>query len=354
MIPFWILYCIRARSFWFFTASNPTLTFGGYEGETKMEMYKLLPKEVIPKTILIRTSYLKRKLAEKVITSGISFPIAVKPDVGRMGLMFRKITSMEELLSYHEHIAVDYILQEFIDYPLEVSVFYYRFPNESKGIITGFVKKECLSVIGDGRSTLLELIMNYKRVQFRLEEMKLKHASKLNFIIPAGEKYLLSEALNLSRGGKLISLEHEKDSQLVQVFDNLSYAGNFYFGRYDIKCKSIEELKQGKHFSVLEFNGSGAEPHHVYGNGNSLLKAISILLHHWNVLFKISLQNNKNGVPYWSFKQGYDHLLRARKHFKKLRKLEFAMNTIVPVEWHPAKVRETFPDVHELALKKSA
>ena len=43
MVPFWLMHCLRARSPWFFTAANPTLTFGGYEGESKMEMYSLLP-----------------------------------------------------------------------------------------------------------------------------------------------------------------------------------------------------------------------------------------------------------------------------------------------------------------------
>jgi hypothetical protein len=355
MIPFWVLYCIRARSLWFFTASNPTLTFGGYEGETKMEMYNLLPKQVIPKTILIKTSYLKRKLAGIVISSGISFPVAVKPDIGRMGLMFRKINSMDELLSYHEHMEVDYILQEFIEYPLEVSVFYYRFPNESKGNVTGFVKKESLFVTGDGTSTLLQLLLNHKRVQFRLEEMKIKHASNLQVIIPYKENYTLSEALNLSRGGKLVSLEHEKDNQLVEVFDELSHAGNFYFGRYDVKCKSIEDLKHGRHFSILEFNGSGAEPHHVYGNGNSLFQAIKILLYHWNVLYKISIENNRKGIPYWNFKQGYQHLLKAREHFKLLRQLEVTSQKLShSIDWNTKLANENIIPAYQPGIRKSA
>ena len=56
MVPFWIGHCIKARSLWFFTASNPTLTFGGYEGESKIEMYKQLPSGTYPKTILIQAS----------------------------------------------------------------------------------------------------------------------------------------------------------------------------------------------------------------------------------------------------------------------------------------------------------
>ena len=325
MIPFWMWYCLKARSLWFFTASNPTLTFGGYEGENKMEMYNLLPRDTYPKSILISIDEPYSALEALVLSAGFHFPVAVKPNIGRMGLMFRKINSVHELIEYHERMKADYVLQEFIHYPLEVSVFYYRYPGEHKGTITGFVRKEYLSVTGDGVSTLFQLMLNYARIQFRLDEMKLKHAARLNQIIPKGEKYVLSEALNLSRGGKLINLEHEKDEKLLNLFDNLSHTGRFHFGRYDIKCASIEELKDGKNFSILEFNGSGAEPHHVYGNGNSLVQAIRILLRHWDILYKISIENHKNGVPYWRFLRGVRHMQQARKQIKILRQLEFSL-----------------------------
>jgi hypothetical protein len=202
-------------------------------------------------------------------------------------------------------------------------VFYYRFPNEKRGHITGFIRKEYLSVVGDGTSTLLELMNNYPRVRFRLNEMKAKHKDKLDTIIADGEVYYLSRALNLSRGGKLISLAHEKDDRLLKVFDELShYAGHFYYGRYDLKCTSIEDLKQGKNFSILEYNGCGAEPHHIYGNGNTLLEAYRIVLQHWKVLYAISKYNEKNGVEYWKFRKGYRFLRNAKKHFRQLKQLD--------------------------------
>ena len=129
------------------------------------------------------------------------------------------------------------------------------------------------------------LIDNYDRANFRMKELKSKHTGKLDEIIPIGQPYILSHALNLSRGGKLVSLEHEKDASLLKVFDGISlHTKHFYYGRYDIKCASVEALKQGKDFSILEYNGCGAEPHHIYGSGNSLFQAYSIVLKHWKVL----------------------------------------------------------------------
>ncbi|MEO6219634.1 MAG: hypothetical protein ABIO81_04340 [Ginsengibacter sp.] len=321
--PAWLWYCLKSRSFWFFTSSNPTLTFGGFEGETKNEMYKQLPPGSYPESIFISNLITFIEVEKLVNTANISFPFAVKPDVGMMGFMFRKIENISQLRTYHEAMHADYIVQKLIGYPLEVSVFYYRYPNEHSGHITGFLKKEFLQVTGDGSSTLWDLIQSYPRVRFRVEEMKLKHVKNLDEVIKKGEIYCLSYALNLSRGGKLVSLAHEKDSSLLKVFDELSnYSKHFYYGRYDIKCLSINDLKQGKDFSILEYNGSGAEPHHIYGNGNNLIQAYSIILHHWKVLYKISKLNHRSGQRYWKYRKGFNFLRGAKQHFRTLRKLD--------------------------------
>lgn len=322
LVPAWVWFCIRARSLWFFTSSNPTLTFGGYEGEGKMEMYDQLPPGSYPKSKLNYPSMQFQEIEDLFMKGEFHFPVAVKPDVGRMGLLFRKIDRIAQLRSYHSKIHVNYIIQEFIPYPVEVSIFYYRYPDQSKGTITGFVKKESLQVKGNGRSTLKELIESYPRTRFRLDEMFKKHADQLQQVIPANQMYYLSEALNLSRGGKLINLDYEKDENLLSLFDGLSHHTGFYYGRYDIKCSSVADLKAGKNFSILEFNGCGAEPHHVYGNEYTLYQALSEILHHWNVLFKISRHNKKLGNRHWPFLAGLKHLQKAGKHFRQVKRLD--------------------------------
>src|SRR5688572_14049964 len=137
MIPHWISYCIRSRSLWFFTPSNPNLTFGGFEGENKKEMYSALPLGTYPKSLFIDPLTTFDHVESHFKSNDLRFPCAVKPDVGQMGILFRKINSLSELQRYHQIMQVEYIIQEFVDYPLEVSVFYYRFPHETKGTITG-------------------------------------------------------------------------------------------------------------------------------------------------------------------------------------------------------------------------
>ncbi len=325
--PVWCWYCIRARSLWFFMPSNPTLTFSGFEGETKREMYEQLPLHTFPKTIYLSHHADIESIRKQVNASGLQYPFAVKPDVGMMGFMFRKIRTDEELANYHKVMPANYIAQELIHYPLEVSVFYYRFPGAEKGTITGFIKKEFLQVMGDGTSTLNQLIEHCPRASFMLEEMKSKHSARLNEILPAGSNYILSHALNLSRGGKLVSLEKEKDEQLLKVFDEIShYTKHFYYGRYDIKCASVEALKKGENFSILEYNGCGAEPHHIYGNDNTLLQAYRIVLEHWKIMNHIASINYQAGYERWSYNKGRRFLRDAKKHFRVLKALDQSTN----------------------------
>jgi len=320
--PAWLLYCIRAKSWWFFTPANPTVTFGGFVGESKSEIYRQLPLGTYPATSLVTPGNSFGYIETLMKRQGFSFPIVAKPDVGQMGLMFRKIDSEEHLRQYHRIMTVPYVIQEYVDYPLEVSVFYYRMPGEESGHITGFVEKEYLQVSGDAVSTLRELIDKHPQARFRRKELYGKHESKLKHVLEVGEKYILSYALNLSRGGRLINLSHEIDEKLLGVFDNLSrHASKFFYGRYDIKCQSVAELKAGR-FTILEFNGAGAEPHHVYSGGFGLFGACSVLVRHWGILYKIARENRRRGVPVWHHESGKHFLAHARQHLRKLKLLD--------------------------------
>lgn len=59
------------------------------------------------------------------------------------GILFRKIDNDDQLVKYHEKIPVEYIVQELIELPVEVSVFYYRFPGKKKGLLLVLLIKNC-------------------------------------------------------------------------------------------------------------------------------------------------------------------------------------------------------------------
>lgn len=323
VFPVWLWYCIKSRAVWFFTPSNPSITFGGMEGEGKKEMYDQLPHELMPLTIYIRNTTDFDKVINKLKLAGLQYPFIVKPDVGMKGILFRVIENEEQLKEYHQRMPVEYIAQEKVNYPVEVSVFYYRYPWRQKGRVSGFIHKELLSVTGDGKRNLKELVEDHPRAKYRLEEMEHRHGERYDRIIPEGEVYFLSYAGNHNRGAQFTNLHKEIDKNLLSVFDEISnYNKSFFYGRYDIKTSSIDDLKKGKNFSILEFNGAGAEPNHIYDCGMSLGNAYKTILQHWRALYRISKYNNKNGHAYWPFKKGWKYLKEAKRHFKILQKVD--------------------------------
>ncbi len=316
----WLWYIIRSGSVWFFTPSNPKLTFGGMEGEPKKEMHDLLPQQFAPVTFNVLPSEDFESIKKKLPLYKIDFPLIVKPEVGGQGILFRKIDTEEQLKIYHSKVPVEYIMQEMINYPMEVSVFYYRFPDKLKGVVTGFLHKTPLQVTGDGKQTLQQLIVQHPKAYKREAELQIKHGVNFNKVLQAGEKYMLSYAANHNRGAQFINLRDEIDDRLVSIFDKISITINdFFYGRYDIMCTSVEDLKQEKNFCILEYNGCGAEPNHFYDTGYTLMGAYKEILMHWKVLYKISRYNYKKGIKYWPLMKGLQFLTATKKHYRIMK-----------------------------------
>lgn len=323
IVPVWLWYMVRSGSVWFFTPSNPKLTFGGMDGEPKREMHDLLPAEFCADYFNVKPSEDFSEVKQRLEKSGIQYPLIVKPEVGAQGILFRKIENEAHLEEYHSKIPAEYFIQEFIDYPVEVSLFYYRFPFEKKGAITGFLQKIPMRVTGDGIHNLGQLLLNNMKTKKRLAELKSKHEINFNKIIPEGEVYILSHAGNHNRGANFIDLSSEINDDLVNMLDKISLRINdFFYGRYDIMCKSVEDLKQGKNFVILEYNGCGAEPNHFYDTGYTLMEAYNEILKHWKILFKISRYNHSQGVRYWPLLKGIRFRQKSKKYFKLINKAD--------------------------------
>ena len=296
------------------------------DGEPKKEMYDLLPPALYPATFNVLPRQEFSQVKTDLEKSGITYPFIVKPEVGCQGILFRKIDSETELQYYHAKMPVEYIVQALVNYPMEVSVFYIRHPQEKKGRVTGFLHKIPLQVTGNGKDSLETLIGRHPKAQKRLGEMLGKHKENLQTVIPAGEKYMLSYAANHNRGAHFIDLKEHIDDKLVRIFDEISLGINdFFYGRYDIMCTNVEDLKNGKNFTILEYNGCGAEPNHFYDTGYTLLGAYREILMHWKALYQISKYNSRQGIKPWPFQKGRKFLAHIKAHFKLIRQADAAM-----------------------------
>lgn len=325
--PMWVFYfpinfyfiwlAIRSRSFFFFTSSNPTIDLGGMIGEKKSEIFDLIPQKYYPKTRLILDYSEQEVLAEG---EGIGFPLIAKPDIGERGNGVELIRSKEELEKYKSKMQVPFLLQEFVDYPIELGVFYIRKPSEKVGRVTSIVQKQFLSVTGDGESPIRDLLQSNTRavLQVDFEHERLGHI--LARIPPVGKEVVVEQIGNHCRGTMFLDATFESDERLNFAIDKLAkQIDGFYYGRFDLKCKSFEDLRELKNFSIVELNGCGAEPAHIYQSGFSLFKAYKVVFNHFKWMAEVSLENKKLGIPYLTTRQGLKKLSDLRAYNKRLK-----------------------------------
>jgi len=257
---------------------------------------------------------------DELVAKGIYFPLIAKPEFGERGWMVEKIEDKEELRKYIDQIRVNMIIQEYIDMPIELGIFYYRYPGESRGHISSVTGKELLHVLGDGASTIRRLIYRNPRAKLQLKEIEKRHQGHMNFVPARGERVELISIGNHSRGATFLNRNDLIDTELETAID--AFAGKipgFFYGRFDIRCLSLEDLKKGRSFKILELNGGKSEPAHIYHPGSSLIDAYRVLFFHWRTLFKIAMLNHRDGYDFPPFREGWK-TLKKYWNYKKERK----------------------------------
>lgn len=302
---YWAWLSVRARSILFFTASNPGMENGGFLGESKYKILTKIPDHLIPKTLYFSTRTATAEIISKMKECDLSFPIICKPDIGERGWRVEKVFNEAELDRYSASSPTGFIVQEFVDLPVEAGVFYYRNPFEKHGKVSSVVLKEMLQVTGNGHDTLEKLILANDRAKLQWNSLKLKFRDELNTILAPGETKELVSIGNHCKGTKFLNGNHLICQKLESTFDNISsQIEGFFYGRFDLRAASWEDVRSGN-VKILELNGAGAEPSHIYHPGFSLKEGYQVLFHHWTMLYQISRANHKLGVPYLSVKQGW-------------------------------------------------
>lgn len=287
---------------------------GGMFGESKYDILKDIPQHLVPKTVLVKLPATAASVEQQCAQHGMRYPLICKPDIGERGFQVKRINHADELSDYLKTIHVDFIVQELVDLPVECGVMYVRYPDQPTGHITSLTLKEMLTVTGDGQHTLQELILDKDRAVLQWKKLQPVYAHRLQEIIPAGETVLLNAIGNHSLGTKFINGERYINAQLNETFDRISkQIPEFYFGRFDLRTASIDDLYAGR-VKILELNGCGAEPAHIYDPDFSFFRALKVMFRHWYDLYRISSQNKKRGVNYLTLKEG----LKAYRRFKEV------------------------------------
>jgi hypothetical protein len=322
LFPVWLYCAWKARTLLFFHGANPTIKYGGMAMESKKEIYDLIPQHWIPKTLFISSENHFKEILIRLKSQEIEFPVIVKPDVGLKGLGVVQVENVNELENYQNNSDCDFLIQEKINYQHEVGIFYHRFPDEKIGKITGMVKKEFLSVKGNGEKTLKELVMENPRSAFQIKAIEKKMGNEMQKIVHENEKIILIPFGSHTRGAKFIDISTEVTEKLEQKINEICTKVNgFYFGRLDVMFENLELLQNGKNFKIIEINGAKSEPTHMYDPKHSLFFAWKEIAKHWKIMAEISRKNHETGFPYLDVKEGFIALKNNLAIEKKLRKI---------------------------------
>jgi hypothetical protein len=289
---------IRAKSILYFLHANPKLKYSGAFDMLKEDILKVTPKENLPITDFVPEKKLsKLEILGIAKDAGIEYPFILKPNIGERGKNVAKISNENELDTYLETAEEDLLIQEYAGYethPIEAGVFVNKDPETNKIKISNLTFRQFPIVIGDGVSTLEQLVEKDPRCVYRYSYYKGKFGDTYNKVIPKGEEFLLEYIGSHNRGTGFKSQDHLIDDQITESFQKVvDHLDNYYYGRFDVKAKSKEDLFAGN-FKILEINGINAEPISIYDSGCSFCKAYRVLMKHMKTIYNISVYNKKN------------------------------------------------------------
>ncbi|HEY9220130.1 MAG TPA: hypothetical protein VIO43_00980 [Lutibacter sp.] len=325
LLPYAFYLAIKARSFGFFSAVNPGIEGSGNGLESKYKTIQLLPSNFCPNTIYVEKEENIQDILSKITKNNIEFPLITKPDIGFRGLLVTKIKDKKELFIYlKKYNSVNLIIQEFVDYQHECGILYHRIPGEKTGKITSVTIKKYLTVIGDGNSTLLELIVNNERAKQYSEYISEINKERLQMIPTLKEEVVLNIIGNHSKGTQFINGNHLINSELTYFLDNLNAKiEGWNYGRIDVKYNNFEELLRGENLKIIEVNGIISEPTHIYDpSKGSYFMALKSIKNHWKLIYLIGVKNKKiNKGNYTNLSYLISVYFNYKKYLKKVSEL---------------------------------
>jgi hypothetical protein len=302
----WLM--LRHRSVLLPTAANPSFPGGGFFGESKADILTMamqhIPEWVAPFVRITRPAQPTDVQAEAdtalqtLAAAGLALPVVAKPDLGCRGAGVKLMRSPADVTAYLQAFpaGATLLLQRLVPFEGEAGIFYCRRPGQAQGRIVSITLKYFPHVIGDGKRTLRQLIVDDPRAG-KLQHLYLKrHVQRLDSVPAQGEAIRLAFAGSHSRGAIFRNGTTLVTPQMEAAFDAIAQRmPEFHFGRFDVRFADFAEVQRGSGFTIVEVNGAGAESTHIWDRSTSLLQAWRDLMRQYRWLFEIGAANRKRG-----------------------------------------------------------
>lgn len=300
---------LRHRGVLLPTVANPSFPGGGFVGESKADILAMavqhVPQWVAPFVRWQRPAQPGNSVeaeAQAALAAlhhaGLALPVVAKPDLGCRGVGVKLVRDEAALRAYLQAFpaGATLLLQRLVPFEGEAGIFYCRLPGQARGRIVSITLKYFPHVIGDGRRSLRQLILDDPRAG-KLPHLYLhRHAARLDTVPGEGEAVRLAFAGSHSRGAIFRNGTALVTPEMEARFDQIARAmPEFHFGRFDVRFERFSDLQAGEGFTIVEVNGAGAESTHIWDRQTGLLEAWRDLMRQYRWLFQIGAANRARG-----------------------------------------------------------
>lgn len=300
LVPWFLLLAARHRSLTVWAAANPGVApAGGVVTDSKWDILSRLQGERVVPTLFIPAGAVADRVSRvlgETAARGWEYPLVLKPDSGERGASVRKVHSAAAVEAYLTATPYPVVVQPYHPGPFEAGVFYFRLPGEGRGGIFSITDKVFPVLVGDGRSTLEELIWVHPRFRMQAKTFLSRHAAAAGRVLAAGERFPLAMAGNHCQGTLFRDGSHLLTPELERAVDEMARRfDGFHVGRFDVRYADPAEFRAGRGFAVVELNGVTSESTNLYDPTWSLLRAYRTLFRQWAILFRIGAANRALG-----------------------------------------------------------
>lgn len=291
----WLLLALRYQSLTLPTIANPGITAGGLVGEGKLEYFDGMGSVALASVAAYCAlpsgkRYTGAELRQAMNATGLSFPIIAKPDLGLCGYGVRLVADRAELLNYLRAFPANetVLLQQYLPQELEAGVFYIRDPHAEAGRVIGLALRYFPQVTGDGIHTIAELIDMEPRAQRSRKSPRHQPNYNASQVPAFGEVVRLATIGSTRVGGLYRDGQAHITPRLTRAIDTIAKdIPAFYFGRFDIRFDSLQELSAGRAFTIMEINGAGSEAIQAWDPDVGVLTGFKMIFKKQRILFAI-------------------------------------------------------------------
>ena len=306
VVLFWVLKAIRYRSATLPSLCNPRIAAGGICGESKNQILDLAGPVARP-FVADYAPYTTQGHADAddltlalaaMARAGLEFPVVAKPDMSCNGVGVRVVRDTAQLSAYLAAFprATALQLQALVTYEGEAGIFYIRHPGQARGRITSVTLKYPPVVVGDGRRSVAGLIAADERLNAVSHVLLPKLGTAAARIPALGERVTLVFVGNHCRGSTFKDgLDIVTPALEARIDEIMRDVRDVYFSRIDLRYESLEALREGEAFKIIEFNGAASEATNIWDPAMTLGRAYREQFFHYGESFKIGAEIRSQG-----------------------------------------------------------